>query len=309
MIEKIIDSCQYVMNNCKHVSIDYNRLDEFIKNIDCRNLKCWLISNPYDLFSLGISDIVNFLLIFESIDYSFWGTPKWTIVTDEGKKDGSDALLYLLLEYVKEKNSTDFSTITFGDFCEMVKGNTNIPLLKERYHTIVEISNIVNKQMNGNFYQYIKNITSDIDLLNVIITKFPSFQDKREYHGKTIYFYKLAQLLVSDILHLREELEGIQVDYSHLLGCADYKIPQVLRALKIIKYDSELSEIVDSKKEIIISSIYEVEIRASMLIVINYIQNKMKNVNAIDINDYFFLSAKKIKLDMKPYHLCRNTNY
>lgn len=163
--------------------------------------------------------------------------------------------------------------------------------------------------MDGNFYQHIKNITTDTDLLHLIITKFPSFQDIREYDGKTIYFYKLAQLLVSDILHVREFLENISVDYTNLLGCADYKIPQTLRALEIVKYDVELSEIVDNKNEIAISSVYEVEIRASMLIVINYIQNKMKNVNAIDINDYLFLLAKKIKLDTKPYHLCRNTNY
>lgn len=309
MIEKIIDSCQYVVNNSKHVSIDYHKIDEIVKNIDCSNLKFWLANNPYDLFSLGISNVVNFLLIFESIDYSFWGNPKWAIVTDDGKKDGSDALLYALLKYVKEKNSTDFSKVTFDEFCEILKGNTDIPLLKERYNTVVEVSNIVNDQMDGNFYQHIKNITTDTDLLHLIITKFPSFQDIREYDGKTIYFYKLAQLLVSDILHMREFLENISVDYTNLLGCADYKIPQTLRALEIVKYDVELSEIVDNKNEIAISSVYEVEIRASMLIVINYIQNKMKNVNAIDINDYLFLLAKKIKLDTKPYHLCRNTNY
>lgn len=309
MIEKIIDSCQYVVNNSKHVSIDYHKIDEIIKNIDCSNLKFWLADNPYDLFGLGISNVVNFLLIFESIDYSFWGNPKWTIATDDGKKDGSDALLYALLKYVKEKNSTDFSNVPFDEFCEILKGNTDIPLLKERYNTVVEVSNIVNDQMDGNFYQHIKNITTDTDLLHLIITKFPSFQDIREYDGKTIYFYKLAQLLVSDILHMREFLENISVDYTNLLGCADYKIPQTLRTLEIVKYDVELSEIVDNKNEIAISSVYEVEIRASMLIVINYIQNKMKNVNAIDINDYLFLLAKKIKLDTKPYHLCRNTNY
>ena len=68
MIEKIIDSCQYVVNNSKHVSIDYHKIDDIIKNIDCSNLKFWLADNPYDLFGLGISNVVNFLLIFESID-------------------------------------------------------------------------------------------------------------------------------------------------------------------------------------------------------------------------------------------------
>lgn len=82
-----------------------------------------------------------------------------------------------------------------------------------------------------------------------------------------------------------------------------------MRALDIIKYNDELSNIIDNKIEIECSSKYEVEIRASMIIVINYINNKVKNTNAIDINDYFFTASKMIKTIAKPYHLCRNQNY
>ena len=82
-----------------------------------------------------------------------------------------------------------------------------------------------------------------------------------------------------------------------------------MRALGIIQYNEELANIVDNKIEIKISSKYEVEIRASMLVVINYIKNKMKKLNAIDINDYFFMASKKVKEIAKPYHLCRNRNY
>ena len=93
------------------------------------------------------------------------------------------------------------------------------------------------------------------------------------------------------------------------LGCADYKIPQTLRTLGIIEYNEELSNIIDNKVEIECSSKYEVEIRASMIVVIDYIKNKIDNTNAIDINDYFFTSSKKVKSIAKPYHLCRNQIY
>ena len=309
MLKKILKSCEYVVNNAKHIDINYNKLDKLIVNINCNDLKHWLSNNPYNLLELGISNIVNFLLVFESIDYSFWGEPKWTIETDLGIKDGSDALLYVLFKYVNENKNIDFSKISFEKFKKILKGNVDIPLLKERYNTLIEVSNIVNKKMDGDFYKYIKGFTKDIDLFEVIINNFPSFRDERKYNGKTIYFYKLAQLLVSDILHLRELLEKIDVNYSNLLGCADYKIPQTLRALEILVYDDELSEIVDKKIEIDYSSEYEIEIRASMLVVINYIKNKLINVNAIDINDYLFTLSKKVKNNVKPYHLCRNTNY
>ena len=185
----------------------------------------------------------------------------------------------------------------------------DIPLLEERYKTIVGISKIVNKRMKGNFYEFIKNINSDTQLFDIIISNFESFKDERNYNGKIIYFYKLAQLLTSDILHIREELEGIKVDYSNLIGCADYKIPQTLRALGILEYNDELSNIIDSEEHIEISSKYEVEIRASQIVVIEYIHNKLININPIDINDFFFVYSKKVKSIAKPYHLCRNTNY
>ncbi len=309
MLENIIKSSKYVMDNAKYVKIDYDKLDDFIQNIDCKNLKFWLSNNPYNIFELGIDNIVNFLLYFEAIDYSFWGNPKWTIETNLGFKDGSDALLYSLLNYFKESKNIDFLSINLEDFKHILKGNVEIPLIEERYNTLVEVSSIVNNKMNGNFYVAIKNIKKDTELLEFIISNFPSFKDERKYNGKTIYFYKLAQLLVSDILHLRELLENIEVDYSNLVGCADYKIPQTLRALEIIKYSPELEQIIDNKKEIKVSSEYEVEIRASTLVVIDYIKNKLKGVSAIDINDYLFMFSKKVKTKAKPYHLCRNTNY
>lgn len=306
MFDKIRSSCFTVMENNPYVKINYDKLDEFIKEIKCDDLENWLLYNPYNLLDLGIEKIINFLLFFEAIDYSFWESIKWSIETDDGIKDGSDALLYAMLKYVRESGKVDFGDLSLDEFKKILKGNVEIPLLEERYRTIVQISEIVKKKMNGNFYNYIKDIRDDISLFEVIVNNFPSFKDERAYEDKTIYFYKLAQLLTSDILHVRERLEKIEVDCSHLIGCADYKIPQTLRALKIISYSSELSELVDQKCEIEVSSLYEVSIRASQLVVTNYIKNKLDNFDAIDINDFLFLYSKKVKNIVKPYHLCRN---
>lgn len=308
MLEKIIESCYYVTNNSKDVFINYDVLDNFILNIDCNNLKNWLSYNPFNILDLGIEKTVNFLLLFEAIDYSFWGSPKWSVKTQDMVIDGSEALLYKLLEYVRNTNNYDFSKVTFKEFRDILSGSIEIPLLEERYKTLVNISNIVNDKMNGNFYEYIKEYTRDIDLFNLIIDNFSSFTDEREYNGKKIYFYKLAQLLTSDILHMRMLLENIWIDVSNLVGCADYKIPQTMRAIGILEYSNNLGKIIDSKLEIEQSSSYEVEIRASMLVVIDYISKKI-NADRIDINDFFFIYKKIVKDIAKPYHLCRNVNY
>ena len=310
MLEEIIESCKYVSENSKSVQINEINLDNFIKEINNIETKHWLSFSPFNLLDLPVETIINFLLIYESIDFSFWGNPKWTILIDDVKEDGSIALLYAILKYVKKKNSTDFSNITKDEFKKILKGNVEIPLFEERYNIIKNVSKIVNEKMNGNFYKFIKNITSDTKLFNVIVSNFPNFKDERTYNNKKIYFYKLAQLLTSDILHIREQKEKIKVNYSHLVGCADYKIPQVMRGLGILEYSNKLANIIDNKKEIEVNSKFEVEIRANMIVVIDMIKNKLgDNVCAIDINDYIWSQGRNKNIKLKPYHLTRNINY
>ena len=310
MLNEIINSCKYVANNSKSVKINETKLDEFVETIKNVEIKHWLSFSPYNILDLPITTIINFLLIYESIDFSFWGDPKWTIDTDNGKEDGSMALLYCILKYVKSSNTTDLSNITKEDFREILKGNTEIPLFEERYNIIINVSKIVKEKMNGNFYEFIKDITTDKELFDIIIKYFQNFKDERTYNGKTIYFYKLAQLLTSDILHIRELKEGIKVNYTHLVGCADYKIPQVMRGLGILEYSSEVADIIDNQKEIKVNSKYEIEIRANMLVVIDLIKRKIgKEVNAIDINDYIWSQGKNKEIKLKPYHMTRCINY
>ena len=216
MLKQIIETSKYVVNNDKHVKINREKIDNFVNTIPDIKLQHWFASSPYNILELPIDVLVNLVLVFESIDFSFWGNPRWTIETEYGEIDGSAALLYVIVKFVRERNSIDFSSITKEEFGEILKGNVEIPLLEERYNIVKNISEIVNDKMNGNFYEFVKNINTDIELFDIIIDNFDSFRDDRLYKGKRVYFYKLAQLLTSDILHLRELKENAKVDYSHL---------------------------------------------------------------------------------------------
>ena len=313
MLDKVLETSKFVVDNAKHVKINYDKANELIDELLKFDNVHYLTKVPYGVYDMSTRDIINFLLIYDSIDFSFWGNPKWTINVNGKDLDGGIALLHCIFNMFDGRDSVEvykqLENMILEDFKEILKGNIDIPLLEERYKIVSSIAEIVNKKMNGSFYDYIKDMNTDQEIFKTILNNFSGFEDTRTYKGQTVYFYKLAQLLTSDILHVIENKEQKEVDYSNLLGCADYKIPQVMQGFGILEYDTKLSSLLETKTEIEENSEYEVEIRASMLIVINYIQNKMKNVNAIDINDYLFLLAKKIKLDTKPYHLCRNTNY
>lgn len=313
MLKKVIDSCNYVAENSKDVKINYNNIEPLIDELSVFDNKHYMLSNPFGIMDLEIKDLVNFLLLYDSIDFCFWGTPKWKIEYENKEIDGGYALLCVMLNYYNIYKDKIFDVINSAREEELQKifdGNVKIPLLAERIEILKSVSKIVTEKMNSNFYETIHSLSKDTELFNFIVEKFPSFKDERTYHEQTIYFYKLAQLLTSDILHLRNYKEQLEVDYTNLVGCADYKIPQVLRSLNILEYSNELSLLIDNNEQLVENSSYEIEIRANTLKVIHYIHNKLDNkIARIDINDFIWLKGKKLDKNKKPYHITKTTTY
>lgn len=326
-LSDIRDTCLFVAQHSQHVYLNYDNLTTFAETITAPP-EHWLITNPHNLLSLPLPLLVTILLYFEVIDYSFWPDPaqqkpqapittpefapqKWTIQTPTGPLDGSVALLYLLITNFQQNPSLDFATFSNADFYNFFHSISTlgeIPLLAERSATLRETSHILDAKLNNNFYSSIKNFTSDEQLFHFLITTFPSLRDQRTYTSHTIHFYKLAQLLTSDLLFVRSYLEHISVDTQNLPGCADYKIPQTLRTLNLISYDQELSAFVDTQQLLPENSPYEVEIRATTVAAINFLHQKLPQFSPIQINDYLFLAPRNLP-KKQPYHLTRTTNY
>lgn len=311
MLDKVLETCRDIVKISNSVKINERKIEEVSKKISNIEFKHWIIASNNRILKLPIEKQINFLLIFDSIDCSFWGNPKWTVKLKNGKEvDGSFALMEKLLEYYEEKGSLDFTKITFEEFEKILEGTVQIPLIERRYEIVCEISKIVSEKMNGNFYDYIKDIQDDETLFNVIISNFKSFEDVRIIGGRKIYFYKFAQLLVSDILNLRKYAENIEIDVSHLVGCSDYKIPQILRGLGVLEYTEELEKLVDNKKVLGENSRFEVEIRAATIVSINKIKECLKDKYlSIEVNDMLWELSHDKDINLKPYHLTRTMSY
>ena len=307
LIDRLSSSYEYVCNNSKNIKINYSKIDDMIEQIKNSSVDYWLDSNPYSLMDLKTEEIINFLFIYHTIgDYCFWGDPKWKIQTDLGTLDGSYAIIYLILNRFKENNNFEMS---FEEFKKLLKGNVTIPLLEDRYQNLVKLNNFL-KSRNMTSYELIKELNVDNELFDFIVSNFDFFEDKSNYDGKEILFYKRAQLFTSDILHVREKKEHINVDYSHLIGYADYKIPQVMRCYGMIEFSDSLAEKIDSKIELEEGSLEEIEIRANTLKVINYIYEKLdKRYSRMNINDFIWLLGQDKSKMTKPYHRTLTKHY
>ena len=204
-MDKLNKSYEYVCDNSKNVKINYSKIDDMINQIKNSKVDYWLDSNPYNLMNMDISEIINFLFIYHTVgDYCFWGDPKWEVQTEIGTMDGSYAIMYLILNRFKFNNNFEMS---FDEFKNLLKGNITIPLLEDRYQNLVKMNEFL-KSKNESFYQLIKELNVDSELFEFIVNNLDYFKDVSDYEGKEILFYKRAQLLTSDILHVREKKEN-----------------------------------------------------------------------------------------------------
>lgn len=290
---------KYVVDNSKYVSIDYNRVNDFVKDLGKPKYEHW-----YKEIDLKLNDKEWILLAFiiESMNFCFWQKPKWKIEYHGDIVSGSNALFYSVIREV-ENNSKFLNVeylynLTKEDFekiFEAVEGN--VPLIDERYSNFKEVVNFVYN--NNNFYNDLYNIKSDVELLNYITSNLTSFDDKSMYKGKIIHFNKRATLLANDLFYMSETIRKNLGNVNNLSGCADYGIPRTFRDYRVLKYSKELKELIDNEKEILHDSEMEIEIRANMLYVIELIKEELKNnnilINSVELDNLIWWIGKKNK--------------
>ena len=152
---------------------------------------------------------------------------------------------------------------------------------------------------------------SAVRLVQIILQFFPHFRDTAVYKGRLIHFYKRAQILVGDVW----AAFGKPTDTSHpcyfpdinnLTMFADYRVPQLLRALNIFEYTTELSHEIDSLIPIAWGSEKEVELRAQTVIAVDLIQksfsNKGINLLVIECDWLLWQRGEQIASSMLPHH-------
>ena len=318
-MNKVIESTKFVVDNSQHVKINSKEVDNFCEYFSHEHIKHWFNESPFDIRKLNPKDRLHFLLVFNSISFSYWGDPKWKIQYKNEELDGAYGMIGAIGRAIENKfpilDAKYLTNINESDFSKILEGNVQIPLFEERLNILREVGSVLLEKFNGDFTNLILKANGDSQkLLNLIIENFPSFEDESTYKGKRVYFYKRAQLLTADIYQAFKDNEfGKLKNINELTACADYKLPFVLRRLGIFSYSDYLANKIDNQIQIEKDSEEEIEIRANTIWTVELIKQKVKKkiaqADSIHINDHIWiLGQKKLKND-KPYHLTRTTSY
>ena len=174
---------------------------------------------------------------------------------------------------------------------------------------------------------------SAVKLVDVITSTFRGFRDETvDSKGRQICFYKRTQIAVGDIWAVwkgRKDTLGGRLtnfyDISELTTFADYRVPQLLRHVGVLRYSEELSAKVDNSDELMAGSSDELFIRAGTVVAVDRLvdevkqilkngggsQEKIDEVNAVLLDWHLWQIGEKLDREgtLKPHHRVRTVFY
>ncbi len=309
----ILDSLRPVIANPRWVTINDARIKEVVTSIELDSLAKTDITTEQFPRDLTLSQSIGFILVYDALNFYFWGEPKWTVIKNGQPLGGS----YGLLESLKTaiENGTPLLTpeglqqLTSTHLADILKANTEIPFLSERLRLLKDLGRTLIEQHVESWSALLEGNHHDAFTIAERLTHiFPTvFKDEAVYQNQPVRFWKRAQLAA---LHLSHCIPSLNI--SGLTALANYKIPNVLRQLGILEYNPALAERIKRKEEIVAGSEEEMEIRASMVIAIDtatkQVQARFPEATAIQLNDLFWHMGRTLPTD-SPHHRTKTIWY
>lgn len=313
-------STEKVVNNLKSVRFNKEKIKKIAQKVngaELRTLETYPTSGSW-----GEDQLQYIYFIFDSLNYCFWsekGKEKWSVRIDGSVWDGSIALFKSLVKEAKENRlffeSNYLANIDREKFGKILEGNTEIPLFDKRLECVKEVGNVLTKKYNGSLNNLLVDSNFNaVILLEKIITDFPSFNDTRLLDTKELGFYKRAQLQIKMMSDVGVSFGNKPLhNLDKLTALADYKIPQLLRALEIIEYNTDLANKVDNLDLIPKDSKDEIEIRVATIWAIEYLKEellkKYSSVTSSQINSMLWGLSQRKGIKTRPYHRTYTTAY
>jgi hypothetical protein len=180
--------------------------------------------------------------------------------------------------------------------------------MDRRLENLNELGRVLLKSFRGEAVRLVEAAgNSAPNLARLLAREMPSYRDTARYRGQKVFFYKRAQILAADLYGaFRGRDWGGFKDMEALTAFADYKLPQVLRHLGIMRYGDSLAGRVDSNELIAPGSEEEIEIRANTLMAVELIRRELErsghDLRAFEIDWILWNLGQDEEFRKRPYH-------
>ena len=319
----VLSSLRPLISRCRRVAFHPERLDAAVELWEDALSGRSIWYHPCHYFD-GTEETLRWIFVLDVLNHCFWpdkGKPVWTVSykgRDYSGYWGLAASLKRALErdfpisnpeYLAELSERDLRSIFSGT------DEAEIPLLEERLVSLREAGQAILSRWQGDIVHLLEETRgSAVETVQQVVASFASFQDQADYRGRTVYFWKRAQLFVADV-HAAFAGEGWGKfdDLAELTAFADYKLPQVLREMGLISYHPDLAKQVDLRENLAAGGEEEVEIRAMTIWAVDALKEALgrrgKAVTSSAVDQWLWQLGQLEPFRRRPYHRCRTIYY
>jgi len=319
-MDDILKPIESLIPDLKHVTISQTAIEKFAANIKSDQLEGSEYNSETLLDNATEEELICFTFVYNSVNFSYWGQPKWTIEVDGKNYDGSAAMIRALKRGARERNLLNADTLanlSSKDLLHVFRGNVQIPLFTERLKLLNSLGKTIRDNYASSFKSFIDQTGWNAEkLTHALAEKMPDiFNDTVIYRKNHIHFYKRAQLVSAHLYDLaRFNKIGQRINgFDKITAFADYKVPQLMRNMGILIYNDELSNKIDNQIELQSGSEEEVEIRISTIWANEVATRKLKEripyATAAEVDGIIWFAGQNNKEKIKPYHRTRTIWY
>ncbi len=320
-LRSILTSCSRVTDEAQSVQIDEGGIEAFVEGMKSEDIEALRNGVEWDAeawhYCKDVKDggplTCQYVFVMDALNFCFWPTPGLEYDT-----------LALSLKRVLEDDSTAFDAdklvnIDSKTLNSWFPSDKQLPNVEERVIRLQELGEALTCEGNRfgglamNMVKSAKN--SAQELVRLLLQYIPGFRDTSIYNGRLVHLYKRVQILVGDIwaAYGRQTIAGETgrnvfcfTDISDLTMFADYRVPQLLRELGIMKYSDSLAAKIDSHEEIPCGAREEVEIRACTVIAVDRLQRALAQKGipllAIEVDWLLWQRGEATKDQIRPHH-------
>lgn len=273
-------------------------------------------------FCDGSERTAEWIFVLDTLNFSFWPDPgrrRWRVSWKDEMHRGyfalSCALKRGLLEGYPLDDPSRYAALDDATLAYILRGEGEIPLLAERGAMLREHGRILCDRWEGKFTNLLKAAKGSASrLVDLLVGEFPGFRDVAYVDGTPVHFLKRAQILASDLWGaFGGEGWGAFSDMQALTAFADYRIPQILRSLRILVYGTRLAAQVDAEEPVAPGSREEVEIRAGTVQGVEKLVAALRRrgieASAFAVDWHLWKDSHSNEHNLRPYHLTRTVWY
>lgn len=264
----------------------------------------------------------DYVLVLDALNFCFWpdpGEPRWEIDYRGERMGGYRALAAALKRGIEEgvpvTDAAWLRDVTEDQLDSLFRGDGRIPLMDRRVANAREVGRVLQARFGGRFANAVESCGgSAVRLVRLLEGEFSSFRDVSTYEGREVRILKRAQITVVDLYGTFGGARwGAFHDLDALTAFADYKIPQVLRALGVLDYAPDLADRVDRRQLLEPGCPEEVEIRAAMIWAVEWMRQSLERRGvprrAFELDWLLWNVGQKPVPDERPYHRTRTIYY